>query len=185
MDYSILSNEISQPQYAGMADAEIAAALNTPGATTRRHIPARDLIATAALNGAYAAIDAGAASDNAQVRGLCRSVLVILSLTDQTVNLDDPRVRQMFGALQQARVITAEQAAQIDALATVPGVSRAQALGLGDVAVSDVALARNWQEYEALIQRVQAGAGIAAGWLYQQRDAGAAVPEWAEVLERI
>ena len=35
----ILANEIQQPAYAGMSDAEIAAALNAVSATTRRAVP--------------------------------------------------------------------------------------------------------------------------------------------------
>jgi len=35
----ILANEIQQPQYSGMSDAEIAAALNAVSATTRRAVP--------------------------------------------------------------------------------------------------------------------------------------------------
>jgi len=38
---------------------------------------------------------------------------------------------------------------------------------------------------DRVVQRGQAGAANAAGWLYQQRDAGAAAPEWSAVLERI
>lgn len=71
------------------------------------------------------------------------------------------------------------------ALATVSGVSRAGVLGLGVVAEADIKAARDWQAYEELRRRIQAGAAIAAGWLIQQRNAGAAVPEWATVLEHV
>ena len=39
MDYTILAAELQQPQYAGMTDTEIAAALNAPGVSTRRAVP--------------------------------------------------------------------------------------------------------------------------------------------------
>jgi len=196
MDYTILSNEINQPQYAGMSDAEIAAALNTLSQPTRRHVPARELIATAALNLAYAAIAAGAESTNAQVKGMCRSVLVILNLPNETVNLDDPMVAQMFGALQAAGVITAQQSAQIDALATVPGVSRVMMLGLGAVAEADIEAARDWQaaqeaeavrlaEFAAVRERLVSGYHGALAWLQGQQDSGQPAPEWQDVLTRM
>jgi len=193
MDYTILSNEINQPQYAGMSDAEIAAALNTLSQPTRRHVPARELIATAALNLAYAAIAAGAESTNAQVKGMCRSVLVILNLPNETVNLDDPMVAQMFGALQAAGVITAQQSAQIDALATVPGVSRVMMLGLGAVAEADIEAARDWQaaqeaeaarhaQYDALRERLINGPRAAMSRLQVMQYDGTPAPDWDEVL---
>lgn len=195
MDYQLLFNEVSQPQYSGMTDAEIAATLNaqTP---VRRHVPARDLIATAVLNGVYAAIDAGSDSENAQMRGLCRSVLAILHLSDQTVNLDDPRVAQMFGALRQYGVITAQQAAQIDALANAVQPSRAEALGLGIVTEDNVAAARGWQAaqeaeqarlaaYRQLRHRLTNGQMAAFAWLQTQQDSGADAPDWPAVLARL
>lgn len=177
MDYQLLFNEIGQPQYAGMTDVEIVAALNaqTP---VRRHVPARDLIATAVLNGVYAAIDAGSDSENVQMRGLCRSVLAILHLPDQTVNLDDPRVAQMFGALRQVGVITAQQAAAIDALATTGYTSRARALGLGAVTVEDIERSRIVPQLDALRMRLAAGYNQAVALL----DAADDVPTWDDLM---
>lgn len=133
MDYATLIAELQQPQYADMTDAEAAEALNAPSQPTRREVPARELIATAVLNGAYAAVKAAAESEAApaQVRGVCASVLVLLSGVFQEVNLDDPRVQTNWGALTQAGVLTQVQASEIDALADVPGRSRAQEIGLG------------------------------------------------------
>lgn len=192
MDYATLIAELQQPQYADMTDAEAAEALNAPSQPTRREVPARELIATAVLNGAYAAIDAGAESDNPQVRGLCRSVLVLLALPDQDVDLDDPRVIQMFGALQQAGIITPEQAAAIDALATTPGRSRAQEIGVGVVTEADVVAARawwaeqqaeqeRWQAYALLRERLNTGYGAALARLMQMEAEQSAPPTADEV----
>lgn len=186
MMYNVLAGEIGQPQYAGMTDAEIAAALNAPGASTRRRVPIAELQARAMESGVYTALRVvvGNAQAPAELRAVAQTVLDLANARFADVDMDNASALQMFGALQQAGVITPQQTAAIDALATVPGVSRAQVLGLS-VTEADVAVARNWQEYEQLVQRVQAGAAIAAGWLYQQRDAGAAVPDWSAVLERI
>ena len=138
-------------------------------------------------SGVYTALRVvvGNAQAPAELRAVAQTVLDLASARFADVDLDNPASVQMFGALQQAGVITAQQAALIDALATVPGVSRASSLGLGTVTETDVAKARNWQAYDVLLQRLQAGAAIAAGWLHQQRDVGAAVPEWSVVLERV
>jgi len=187
MNYTILSFEIAQPAYAGMTDAEIVAALNAPGAARRRRVPIAELQALAMESGVYTALRVvvGNAQAPAELRAVAQTVLDLANARFADVDMDNASAVQMFGALQQAGVMTPQQAAAIDALATVPGVSRAQVLGLESVTGADVAVARNWQDYEQLVQRVQAGAAIAAGWLYQQRDAGAAAPEWSAVLERI
>lgn len=41
----ILANEIQQPQYAGMSDAEIVDALNAVSATTRRAVSLAEVLA--------------------------------------------------------------------------------------------------------------------------------------------
>lgn len=45
MNYSTLADEISLPQYAGMSDDEIAAALNAVSATTRRAVSLAEALA--------------------------------------------------------------------------------------------------------------------------------------------
>lgn len=187
MDYTILSNEIRLPQYENMTDSEIADALNALSAATRQRVAVATLQARAYEIGASMALRMAivAPETPAQLRALCEEVLSLVNSRLDSIDLDNPSAVQMFGALVQAGVLTQAQAAQIDGLATVPGVSRAVALGLGAVAEADVAAARAWHEYDVLLQRVQAGGALALGWLYQQRDAGAAVPEWSAVLERM
>ena len=45
MNYQLLYSEISQPQYIGMTDAEIAAALNAGSAVTRRAVSLAEVLA--------------------------------------------------------------------------------------------------------------------------------------------
>ena len=66
MNYTILGNEIAQPAYAGMTDAEIVAALNAPGASTRRRVPIAELQARATgIGWDVKFIDAAGDSDGA------------------------------------------------------------------------------------------------------------------------
>lgn len=198
MNYQLLYSEISQPQYIGMTDAEIVAALNAPGASTRRRVPIAELQAQAMESGVYTALRVvvGNAQAPAELRAVAQTVLDLANARFADVDMDNASAVQMFGALQQAGVITAQQAAQIDALATVPGVSRAQVLGLGAVGEADVAAARDWlaaQEAEsarlaafaALRERLVGGYHGLLAWLQSQQDSGNAAPEWNDVLERM
>jgi len=194
--YDVLAGEISQPQYAGMTDAEIVAALNAVSAATRRAVPLAALLATAALNGAYASVKATAESAEvpAAVRGVCASVLVLLSGVFQEINLDDPRVQVALGALAQAGVLGMAQMAEIDALADVPGTARWQTLGLAAaVTVEDVQAAWDWiaaqaaeatrlAAYDVIQERLINGPHGALARLRVMRHDGTPAPEWDEVL---
>lgn len=187
MDYSILAAEIAAPQYASLTDAEIVEALNALSPPTRRRVPIAELQARAMEAGVYTALRVAVGSTQTpdQLRAVCQTVLDLSNARFVDVDLDNAAARQMFGTLQQAGIITAQQAALIDALATVPGVSRAQELGLGIVVETDIQAARDWQAYEDYEQRLQAGVAIVVGWLRQQRAAGASVPTWDEIIGRI
>lgn len=198
MDYTILAAELQQPQYAGMTDSEIAAALNTPSASTRRRVPIAELQARAMESGVYTALRVvvGNADAPAELRAVAQTVLDLANARFADVDMDNASALQMFGALQQAGVITAQQAAMIDALATVPGVSRAVALGVGVVAEADIQAARDWlaaQEAESarlaafatLRERLVNGYHGGLAWLQGQQDSGNAAPEWAQVVERM
>lgn len=195
MTQEILAAELQQPQYAGMTDAEIMAALNEVGAVTRRAVPLASLLAATALNGAYAAVKATAESEAApaQVRGVCASVLVLMSGVFQKINLDDPRVQASLGALAQSGVLTQAQMAEIDALADMPGRSRAQELGLEPVTEQDLQDARAWlaaQEaeaarqaaYDAIQERLINGPHGVLARLQMMRHDGTPAPNWDEVL---
>ena len=195
MNYTILSNEIAQPAYAGMTDAEIVAALNAPGAATRRRVPIAELQAQAMESGVYTAlrIAVGNAQAPAELRAVAQTVLDLANARFADVDMDNASAVQMFGVLQQAGVITVQQARAIDALATVPGVSRAAALGLGVVAEADIGAARDWQaaqeaeavrlaEFAALRERLVGGYHGALAQLQARQESGTPAPDWDEVL---
>lgn len=191
MDYSTLAYELQHALYAGMTDAEIVAALNALPAPTRRRVPLAELQARAMEAGVYTAlrVAVGNAAAPAELRAVAQTVLDLANARFDDVDLDNPASQQMFGALQQAGVITAQQAATIDALATVQGVSRAQALGLGIVVEADIQAARDWlanlEAYGALRQRLAQGSQVAMAWLMTLQQAGDPAPAWTSVLEQI
>ena len=135
----ILANEIQQPQYVGMTDTDLAAALNaqTP---VRRRVPIAELQARAMESGVYMAlrVAVGTPGTPEQLRAVCQTVLDLANARFSDVDLDNPSAVQMFGALRQAGIITVEQVAMIDALAIAGYTSRAQVLGLGAVTVDDI-----------------------------------------------
>lgn len=196
MDYSILSCEIAQPQYAGMTDAEIVEALNAPGVSTRRRVGISELQALAMESGVYTALRVvvGNAQAPAELRAVAQTVLDLANARFADVDMDNASAVQMFGALQQAGVITAQQAAQIDALATVPGVSRAAVLGLAAaVTVEDIQAAWDWiaaqeaeatrhAQYDGLRERLINSPRAAMSRLQVMQYDGTPAPDWDEVL---
>ena len=196
MDYQMLANEIALPTYAGMSDDEIVDALNAVSATTRRRVPIAELQALAMESGVYTALRVVVGNEQApaELRAVAQTVLDLANARFADVDMDNASAVQMFGALQQAGVITAQQAAMIDALATVPGVSRAVALGLGVVAEADIQAARDWlaaQEaesarraaYDRIQERLINSPRSALARLQIMRYDGTPAPAWAEVLE--
>lgn len=186
MNYQLLYSEISQPQYIGMTNAEIAAALNAPGASTRRRVPIAELQARAMESGVYTALRVvvGNAQAPAELRAVAQTVLDLANARFADVDMDNASALQMFGALQQAGIITPQQAAAIDGLADVPGVSRATALGVGAVTEAMVATARLWPEYEALRNRLAAGYNSAVGALDASLAAGV-LATWYDLVAMI
>jgi hypothetical protein len=197
MDYALLHDEIGQPAYAGMTDAEIVTAINATS-TDRRRVSIAALQARAMEVSAYVALRTAVLTPEtpAQLRALAQSVLDLVSSRFEDIDLDNQASRQMFGALQQAGVISAQQAAAIDALATVEVPSRAGALSLGTVTADDIQAARDWYAAQVaeggrlvafglLRERLVVGYNVALIWLQAQQDAGHAAPEWATLIERM
>lgn len=114
-----------------------------------------------------------------QLVALCQTVLDLANARFTDVDMDNPAAIEMFGALQQYRIITLEQAAAIDALATARAISRAEQIGLGAVVtVGDIERSRTWPQIEALRVRLASGYNAAVAAL----DAAQTVPEWADLI---
>jgi hypothetical protein len=179
MNYQLLYNEINLPQYAGMADTEIAAALNA-ASHTRQRVPVKALAAKARELQVTLALRTASLNDATpvQVRAICQEVLSLVDGDIDSVDMDHPTSQAMFGALRQAGIISDQQAAAIDALANVPVASRAAALGLGVVTEADIVQARLWVEIDALRARLAAGYNAAVTML----ETSVTVPAWDDLV---
>lgn len=185
MDYVLLNSEITNDPasvgYADMTDAEIAEALSAPTIRVRQRVTIERLQAVAMESGVYAALKMAIKMPDTppQLVGLCETALDLANARFPDVDLDNPSAQQMFGALRQYGVITAQQAAAIDALATAKIVSRAEQIGLGAaVTVEDIERSRTWPQIEELRVRLAKGYNLAVAAL----DAAQAVPEWREIV---
>lgn len=185
MDYALLATEITTDPagagYAAMTDAEIAASLSAATIRVRQLVEIDVLRDTALRLGIYTAILA--AQKNPQLPGglwaVCETVLSLVSIGVEAVNMDDPASIQMFGALRQAGIITPEQATAIDALATRATISRAEQIGLGaTVSVEDIERSHIVPQLDALRERLRNGYNTAVASL----DAASTVPEWREIV---
>lgn len=179
MDYHVLATELALPAYVGMTDAEIVAALNAV-TRTRQRVTVEALQGLAYRVGASRALRVVILTPETppELRALCEEVLSLVSSRLSEVDLDDATAHQMFAALGQYRVLSAEQLAAIDALADVTLPSRAAALGLGVVTEADIERSRTWPEIEALRQRLAAGYNAAAAML----DTASEPPSWDDLM---
>ena len=149
MDYQILRAELENDPlgigYAAMTDDEAAAALTAPALPARRHVPVGDVMAVAYRTGVYTRLIAAQRSPQTPVE-LYAVIASLLDLKDarfDAINLDEPASRAMFATLGQAGLLSVQEAAAFDALASAV-VSRAEQLGLSGVSVADVHNARVW-----------------------------------------
>lgn len=185
MDYNILADEITTDPtgagYAAMTDAEIVASLSAATIRVRQRVPVERLQAVAMETGVYAALRTAVATPETppQLVALCQTVLDLANARFTDVDMDNPAAIQMFGALRAYGVISLQQAAAIDALATARTISRAEQIGLGvSVSVEDIERSRTWPQIEALRARLANGYNSAVTAL----DAAQTVPEWSDLI---
>lgn len=179
MNYNVLWHEISLPQYAGMTDAELAAALNA-ASQTRQRVPVKALAAKARELQVTLALRLAVLSDATpvQVRAVCQEVLSLVDGDIDSVDMDHPTSQAMFGALRQAGILDDQQASAIDALADATLPSRGQQLGLGVVSAADIVQARVWVDIQALRSRLADGYNRAVSHL----DQASAAPTWDDLI---
>lgn len=129
--------------YAAMTDEQAAASLLAVDIPVRQRVSIARLQATAMEQSVYLALRTAIATPTTppQLMALCQTVLDLVQARFEDVDLDNPRSKTIWAALQQYGVITAAQSAAIDALADGV-VSRASQLGLGDVTAGEVGRAR-------------------------------------------
>ena len=149
MDYDALRDELTQDPaglgYAPLLDAgsanQVAAALNEPRYPTDGPITIERLLRWAAKYAVLPRLQAAAQSDNMQVAGIAQVGLLLTQNPNiPVIDLGLADVQQMFGALVQAGVISADERDELFA-AGVHLVSRADVLKLGAVTADDVSRA--------------------------------------------
>lgn len=185
MDYELLATEITTDPlnvgYSTMTDAEIAASVSAATIRVRQRVAIERLQAVAMETGVYAALRTAVATPETppQLVALCQTVLDLANARFPDVDMDNPAAIQMFGALRQYGIISAQQAAAIDALATARTISRPAQIGLGaTVTVVDIERSRIVPALDALRVRLANGYNLAVEAL----DAAATVPEWSEIV---
>lgn len=126
MDFAALKNLIdSEPANAARSDSEIAAWLNELVAGPPAPITSATLLKWAAKYGIRARMKAAIASPMegvpadiaAQIRSICDDALLMLQRDSTVLDIADPDIQTMLGALVQAGVITSGQVATLTALA--------------------------------------------------------------------
>lgn len=137
-----LQVELSQARYAGMSDAEAAAAINARTVTIRVPVETWRVRQIAIEGGYWAALVI--AQDVPATRALAISVLAWIddqSGTIKTVDMDRPAVVAMRAALVQAGICTQAQADELAALADV-SMPWTASVGLPEVGIGLVRNAR-------------------------------------------
>lgn len=144
MDYTILAAELAKPEYDGLSDQDAADVLNAQTVTTRQPVGIGLLMAAAYTTGLYPRLIAAQWDPDTPVelRAVVVSLLDIKAARFETVDMDDPVVESMFGALQAAGLLDDDERAVFDGLGNA-AMSRAAQLGLGYVAAGDVQQARH------------------------------------------
>lgn len=148
MNLDLLREELAKEAYKELADDAAADAINAKTIETVRNISTTELAAWAAENGLMANLWAAERSPEtpAALYGVIKTLLAVLDRLDEWLVVDvsgnlTPAAAQMTAALMQAGLMTAEQAAELQEMATTER-RWVEWTGLGDVAYWDVARAR-------------------------------------------
>jgi hypothetical protein len=139
---SILSDELSKPQYAGLTDQAAADAINAKTVVVQQSVSIRDLKTYAIFQGVWPKLLAGEKSSNLQVAGLCQSVVAwVDDPRISTVDVNIPEVQAMLTQLVSATIITQQQASEIVAMGSKP-IAWTASVGLPEVGIGLVINAR-------------------------------------------
>lgn len=144
MMLSALAAKIREPQYAGLTDHLLAAAVNGLRVSVRRPVPTWLVRQTAIEGGYWPALVEARESTTQAIRALAITVLAWIddqSGTIQTVDMDRPAVIGMRAALVEAGICSQPQADALSALADA-SIPWTELVGLGEVGIGMVINAR-------------------------------------------
>ena len=144
---SILSDELSKPQYAGLTDQQAAGAINAKTVNVEQTVAIHKLKEYAIVNGIWPKLKAGQASSNQQVAALCVSVLDwVDDPRISTLDVNKPEVQAMLDGLVAAGIMTANNKAEVIAMGSKV-VSWTSQNGLPEIGIGLIINAR--KEIEA------------------------------------
>lgn len=140
----ILATALAEPQFVGMADQQIADALNVRRVTVRRPVPTWQVRQYAIEQGFWPTLIEARDSGDSQTKRLAITVLAWIddqSGTIQTVDMDRPAVVQMLQALTLMSITTPAQADALSAMADV-SIPWTESVGIGEVGIGNITNAR-------------------------------------------
>lgn len=139
---SILSDELSKPQYAGLSDQQAADAINANTVTVQQTVAIHKVKEYAIVNGIWPKLKAGQASSNPQVAALCISVLDwVDDPRISTLDVNKPEVQAMLDGLVSAQIMSANNKAAVIAMGSKV-VSWTSQNGLPEIGIGLVINAR-------------------------------------------
>ena len=139
---SILSDELSKPEYAGLSDQAAADAINAKTVTVQQTVQIHKVKEYAIINGIWPKLKAGQANSNQQVAALCISVLDwVDDPRISTLDVNKPEVQSMLDGLVTAGIMSAGNKADVVAMGSKV-VSWTSQNGLPEVGIGLVQNAR-------------------------------------------
>ena len=139
---SILSDELSKPEYAGLSDQAAADAVNAKTVTVEQPVAISALKQYAILQGVWPKIKLGQQSSNQQQAALCMSILDwVEDPRIGTINVNMTEVKAMLSALVSFSILTQQQMDEVVAMGSKT-VSWTSTVGLPEVGIGLVQNAR-------------------------------------------
>jgi hypothetical protein len=139
---SILSDELSKPQYVGLTDQAAADAVNAKTVSVEQTVAIHKLKEYAILNGIWPKLKAGQANSNPVVAALCVSVLDwVDDPRISTLDVNKPEVQAMLDGLVSAGIMSSSNKADVVAMGSKV-VSWTSQNGLPEVGIGLVQNAR-------------------------------------------
>lgn len=139
---SVLSDELSKPQYAGLSDQQAADAINAKTVVVNQLVPIWQVKEHAILNGYWPLVKAGQLDANQTKAGLCVSVIDWIDDPKmQSIDVSKAEVLGMIGGLVNFSLMTQSQADALVAMGS-KAVSWTSTVGLPEVGIGLVINAR-------------------------------------------
>lgn len=139
---SVLSDELSKPEYQGLTDQQAADAVNAKTVVVNQLVPIWQVKEHAILNGYWPLVKAGQLDANATKAGLCLSVIDWIDDPKmQSIDVSKAEVLGMIGGLVSFGFMTQQQADALIAMGTKVA-SWTSTVGLPEVGIGLVRNAR-------------------------------------------